>query len=72
MAATYTQSSIAFFEILTGRAEAGIERTKKIDDIIYSVEDEYKKLSFYNGLNWIIALRCSGKDYNGLRARTAR
>ena len=75
VAATYTQSSIAFFEILTGRAEAGIERTKKIDDIIYSVEDEYKKLSFYNGLNWIIALRCSGKDYtdfeHGLRDKIA-
>ena len=64
ISATHALSSVAFYEILTGQAEAGVLKNKEIDEIIYSDGEEYRKLSFYHAINWILVLRCAEEDYS--------
>jgi hypothetical protein len=59
-------SGVAFFQMLTGRVDEGLANTKKVEEIIYGTEDDYKVLSYYNGVNWILAHRCSGQPYEKL------
>ena len=59
-------SAVGFFKIINGQIEEGLEDTKRVDEIIYATDSEYKRLSYYNAINWIIAYRCSGNEYDEL------
>jgi len=56
-------SAVGFFKIINGQIEEGLEDTKRVDEVIYATDSEYKRLSYYNAINWIIAYRCSEHDY---------
>ncbi len=58
----YARCSIAFFQLLVGFVEEGIEETKAVEEIIYS-SDGYAQLSFYNAVNWMLIYRCSKEEY---------
>ena len=64
--ANHTLSGIAFFQMLTGQVEEGVANTKKVEDLIYETEDDYKVLSYYNGVNWILAHKCAGRPFKKL------
>lgn len=62
--AIQTLSAVGYYKILNGQIEEGLEDTKRVDEAIYATESEFKRLSYYNAINWIIAYRCSGHDYS--------
>jgi len=64
--ANHSLSGIAFFQLLTGQVHKGLANTQKVEDIIYETEDDYKVLSYYNGVNWILANKCSEQPYQKL------
>ncbi len=64
--ANHALSGIAFFQMLIGEVEKGVANTKIVEDLIYETEDDYKVLSYYNGVNWILAHKCSGQPYKKL------
>lgn len=64
--AVQAMSAVGFYKIINGRITEGLEDTRQVDEEIYATENEYKRLSYYNAINWIVAYRCSGHDYKTL------
>lgn len=58
----YARCTIAFFQLLVGFVDEGIEGTKAIDEVVYS-SDRYAQLSYYNAINWMLIYRCSKEEY---------
>ena len=54
-------SEIGLYLILTGELKEGLEKTHEASQLI--TENGFKKLSYYNAVNLILAYRCSGLDY---------
>lgn len=59
-------SAVGFYKIINGYIEEGLEDTKRVDEEIYLTKSEYKRLSYYNAINWVIAYRCTDHDYSDL------
>ena len=58
---TYALSTVGFYKILTGQVKEGLEDTQTVQDRIDESED-FHELSFYNGINYLIAAKCSKKN----------
>jgi len=66
--AVQIRPTIGFLKILNGDIDGGIAETRRVDEIIYSTKSEYRVLSYYNALNWILIYRCSGEPFEDMVA----
>ena len=63
---THALSTVGFFKIITGQVKEGLLDTQTVQDRIDDSED-YQELSYYNGINYLIAARCAKKNFTYLR-----
>ena len=59
---TYAQSTVGFYKIITGQVRDGLEDTRLVQERIDD-SGEFQELSYYNGINFLIAARCSKKNF---------